>query len=160
MLAPIFTAFAISEAVDRPVRFVGRSDTDLLGAFGRRIGGLLDHPDEIAGALRADELVVLGADATRGSRTVGPIDHTVVGAAIATKKRVFPAATSSNAFGRRARVEIGSATRAPRSRRGPLAELELADRLRHDVEELLTTMGDIGTGTPLDWLPLSGMGSN
>ena len=160
MLAPIFTAFAISEAVDRPVRFVGRPDSDLLGALGRRIGGLLDDPDEVAGALRADELVVLGAAPTQGSRDVGAFDHTVIGAAIATRKRVFPTATSSNAFGRRGRVEIGPATRPRRSRRGPLAELELADRLRNDVAGLLTTMGDISTGTPLDWLPLSGMGSN
>ena len=50
-LAPIFSAFALSEAVDRPVRFVGRPDTAPVGAFVRRIGGLLDHPDEVAGAL-------------------------------------------------------------------------------------------------------------
>ena len=42
-LTPIFAAFAISEAVDRPVRFVGRPDTAPVGAFARRIGGLLDH---------------------------------------------------------------------------------------------------------------------
>lgn len=160
MFAPIFTAFAISEAVDRPVRFVGRPDDDLFGSIGRRMGGLLDEPDEIAGALRADELVVLAATTTGGSREVGEIDHTIIGAAIATGKRVFPAATSSNAFGRRARVEIGTATRPPRKRRGPLRELELADRLRSDVVDLLETMGDISTGTPLDWLPFSGMGSN
>lgn len=160
MLTPIFTAFAISEAVDRPVRYVGRRDSDLRGALGRRIGGLLDHPDEVAGALRADELVVLGAAATRGPREVGVIDHTIVGAAIATGKRVFPVATSSNAFARRARVEIGPSVRPPRKRRGPLAELELADRVRGEIVGLLETMGDISTGTPLDWLPFSGMGSN
>ena len=160
MLAPIFTAFAISEAVDRPVRFVGRGDDDWIGALARRIGGLQDHPDEIAGALRAEELVVLGAAASGGSRRVGAIDHTIIGAAIATGHRVFPAASSSNPTGRRARVEIGTATRSARRRRGPLAELELADRVRDDISGLLSTMGDISTGTPLDWLPLSGMGGN
>ncbi|RLE18016.1 MAG: hypothetical protein DRJ50_13420, partial [Actinobacteria bacterium] len=50
-LAPIFSALAIGEAVDRPVRFVGRPDTAPIGSLSRRIGALLDHPDEVAGAL-------------------------------------------------------------------------------------------------------------
>ena len=156
--APLFTALAISEAVDRPVRFVGRSDGDLLGALGRRIGALLDHPDEVAGALRADQLVVVGAGTTRRPRDVGTIDHTLVGAALAAGVRVYPAATSSHPFRRRARVEIGPVSRPPRRRRGPLSELELADRLRTDIRDLLDEMGDISTGTPLDWLPFSTIG--
>ena len=158
LLTPVFAAFSISEAVDRPVRFVGRSDDDLIGSLGRRLGGLLDHPDEVAGALRADELVVMGAPGRSGTRRVGKIDHTIVGAALAAGTKVFPAASTSSPFSRRARVEIGTAARVPRRRRGPLAELELAARLRTDIEALLATMGDINTGTPLDWLPLSGMG--
>ncbi|MEL6890110.1 MAG: hypothetical protein AAFP84_00825 [Actinomycetota bacterium] len=159
-LAPLFTAFAISEAVDRPVRFVGRPDDDLIGAAARRLGGLLDHPDEVAGALRADELVVLGAATSRRPRQVGVVDHAIVGAALATGSRVFPAATTSHPFGRSARVEIGPAMRSPRHRRGPLGELELSDKLRVTIRSLLSEMGDIQTGTPLDWLPLSGMGSH
>jgi len=160
LMAPLFTAFAISEAVDRPVRFVGRSDGDLFGAPARRLGGLLDHPDEIAGALRSDELVVLGASGSQSPRRVGVVDHAIVGAALLTGVKVFPAATSSSPFGRRARVEIGTAMRAPRHRRGPLAELEMADDLRVAIHDLLTELGDITTGTPLDWLPLSGLGAH
>ncbi len=162
-LAPIFAAFAISEAVDRPVRFVGRSDTAPLGPLGRRIGGLLDHPDEVFGALRAGELVVLGAAASTGLRqvgSVGRIKHEHVGAATAAGVQVYPAATTSSPFGRNARVEIGQATRPRRRRRGPLAELELADHLRDQIELLLDEMGEIRTGTPIDWLPLSGMGGH
>lgn len=155
----VFTAFAISEAVDRPVRFVGRRDIAPLAAFDRRIGGLLDDPDEIAGALRANEIVVLGAAATNGLRSVGPIDHTIIGSALATSTRVFPAATTSSPFARRARVELGPASRPPRRRRGPLTELELADRVRDDVHNLLMEMGDLNTGTPFDWLPLTGIGA-
>ncbi len=158
--APIFTAFAVSEATDRAVRFVGRPDDDVLGALGRRLGGLLDHPDEVAGALRADEVVVLGAATSRGPRDVGVIDHAIVGAALATGVRVFPAATTSHPFGRSARVEIGRAMRGPKHRRGPLGELELADDLRRSIRSLLAEMGDIRTGTPLDWLPLSGIGAH
>jgi hypothetical protein len=68
-LAPIFTAFALTRALDRPVRFVGRPDDAPVGAFVRRIGGLLDRPEEIAGALRAGELVVMGALAMMVARS-------------------------------------------------------------------------------------------
>lgn len=159
-LAHVFAAFAISRAVDRPVRFVGRPDDTPFGALAQRLGGLIDHPDEVAGALRAGELVLASAEPTGRPRDVGSIDHTLVGAALRTGVRVFPAATTSSPFSRRARVEIGTPTRLKRRRRGPLAELELADDIRAEIALLLDEMGDINTGTPLDWLPLSGMGGN
>ncbi len=158
--ATLFTAFAISEATDRVVRFVGRPDDEIIGSVARRLGGLLDHPDEVAGALRADDVVVLGASTSAAPNAVGPVDHAIVGAALITGVRVFPAATTSHPFGRSARVEIGRAMRPPRHRRGPLGELELADDLRGAIRGLLDEMGDIRTGTPLDWLPLSGMGAH
>lgn len=157
-MAPIFSALAISSVVDRPVRFVGRPDTAPVGAYARRLGGLLDHPDEVAGALRAGELVVLGARPGDGLRDVGEVDHAIVGAAIATGTKVFPCATASTPIGRAARVEIGPASPPPRGRRGPLAELELADRVRADIATLLDEFGDLPTGTPLDWLPLTSLG--
>jgi hypothetical protein len=159
-LAAVYSAFAISRAVDRPVRFVGRPDSGALGALAQRLGGLLDHPDEVAGALRAGELVVCSAAATTRPRDVGTIDHALIGAAIRANVDVFPAATTSSPFGRRARIEIGRATRQRQRRRGPLAEVELADHLSDDITLLLAEMGDINTGTPLDWLPLSGLGGN
>jgi hypothetical protein len=158
-LTPIFAAFAISEAVDRPVRFVGRPDTAPVGAFARRIGGLLDHPDEVGGALAAGQLVVTGAEpGEHGSDLVGLVDHAIVGAAVAAGVPVYPAATSSSPLMRAARVEIGTASRSPRKRRGPLTELELADRVRLDIALLLDELGELHTGTPLDWLPISGLG--
>lgn len=159
-LATVYSAFAISRAVNRPVRFVGRPDTGAFGALAQRLGGLLDHPDEVAGALRAGELVVCATSATTRPRDVGTVDHALVGAAIRANVDVFPAATTSSPFGRRARIEIGRATRQRKRRRGPLAEVELADHIGDDIALLLSEMGDINTGTPLDWLPLSGMGGN
>ena len=158
-LTPIFAAFAISEAVDRPVRFVGRPDTAPVGAFARRIGGLLDHPDEVGGALAAGQLVVMGAEpGEHGSDSVGLVDHAIVGAAVVAGVPVYPAATSSSPLMRAARVEIGTASKSPRKRRGPLTELELADRVRLDIALLLDELGELHTGTPLDWLPISGLG--
>jgi hypothetical protein len=160
-LTPVFAAFAISEAADRPVRFVGRSDVAPLGALGRRLGGLLDHPDEVAGALAARELVVMGATNDNPVNGVGLVDHSLVGAAIATGTSVYPTAVTNSPIGRSARVEIGSASRSSRRRRGPLAELELADQVRLDIGLLLDETGRAaGGGSPLDWFPLSGLGGN
>jgi hypothetical protein len=157
-LAPIFAAFAIGDSVGRPVRYVGRPDTAPIGAFSRRLGGLLEHPDEVRGALLAGELVVMGAAHREGVREVGIVDHALVGAALAAGVPVHPAATSSSPFTRDARVEIGPASKSPRRRRGPLAELELADRVRDDIALLLDEFGEVRTGTPFDRLPLSGFG--
>ncbi len=159
-LTSLFTAFAVGRAIDRPVRFVGRDDAGVTGAVARRLGGLLDHPDEAHGALRAGELVVMSTTATSDSRRVGRIDHTLVGAAVAASVRVHPVATTSSPLVRRARVEIGPATHPPRRRRGPLVELELADRVGDDIRQLLEEMGELTTGTPLDWLPFSGLGGD
>jgi hypothetical protein len=157
-LAPVYTALAVGGAVGRPVRFVGRPDTAPVGPLLQRLGGLLARPDELTNALRAGEIVVLGAEHTRHPRRVGRIDHRLVGAAVAARVKVFPAATASAPFQRGARVEIGPEVRVDRRRRGPLAELELADDLEVAVQQLLIEFGGMTTGTPLDWLPLSGMG--
>jgi hypothetical protein len=124
----------------------------------QRLGGLLARADEIAGALRGGELVVMGADPTTHPRHVGHVDHRLVGAAVAAGTKVFPAATASVPFLRGARVEIGPEVRPDRRRRGPLIELELADGLESAIQQLLDELGGPVTGTPLDWLPLSGIG--
>jgi hypothetical protein len=159
-LAPVYTALAVGGAVGRPVRFVGRPDTAPVGPMLQRLGGLLALPDELTNALRAGEIVVLGAEHSRHPRRVGRIDHRLVGSAVAAKVKVFPAATASAPFHRGARVEIGTEVRVDRRRRGPLAELELADDLEVAVRQLLGEFGGTATGTPLDWLPLSGMGGS
>lgn len=159
-LAPVFTALAVGAAIDRPVRFIGRPDTAPVGPLMQRLGGLLPRSDELTNTLRAGEVVVLGASPTNHPRQVGRVDHRLVGAAVAAKVKVFPAATASAPFHRGARVEIGPESRADRRRRGPLAELELTDDLEAAIRQLLHELGGTATGTPLDWLPLSGMGGN
>ncbi len=159
-LAPVFAALSIGGAVGRPVRFVGRPDIAPIGPVMQRLGGLLARADEITGALRAGQLVVMGAGPTTHPRAVGHIDHRLVGAAVAAGTKVFPAATASAPFLRGARVEIGPEVRPNRARRGPLAELELADALESVIQQLLDELGGPVTGTPLDWLPLSGMGGS
>ncbi|HEU4841463.1 MAG TPA: hypothetical protein VFT09_08475 [Ilumatobacteraceae bacterium] len=159
-LAPVHAALAITHVTGRAVRFVGRPDVAPLGALARRMGGLLARPDEVAGALRAGELLVMGTSATVHPRRVGRVDHRLIGAAVATKAAVFPAATASSPWSRSARIEIGTAMRPGRRRRGPLIELELADQVEQRIKRILDEFGGTRTGTPLDWLPLSGMGGS
>jgi hypothetical protein len=153
-LTPVFTALALGEATGRPVRFVGRPDIVPFGPVLRRLGGLLDRPDEVRGALRAGELVVFGARPQLHPRRTGRVDHQVIGAAVATKAPVFPAATLASPLTGHARIRIGSAARPGRRRRGPLGELELADVVERRIQRLLDELGGAQTGTLLDWVPL------
>ncbi len=151
-LAPLFAALAIGEAIGRPVRFVGRPDIAPLGPLLQRLGGLLPNAAEIEGVLRAGEVVLLGAGHEATNVVSGEVDHRLVGAAVAARVRVLPAATISSPMQRAARVEIGRAVRPARNRRGPLAELELADLVEQRIDDLLAEAGGNLTGTPLDWL--------
>ncbi len=78
-LSSIYTAWALSQATARPVRFGGRPDIAPLGPLLQRLGGLLDKPEEIRGALRAGELVVVSAKGTSNPRHAGPVDHDKIG---------------------------------------------------------------------------------
>lgn len=157
-LAPVFAALAIGAEVDRPVRFVGRPDVAPLGPAMQRLGGLLPIPREIESALRANELVVLGAATENTNRSAGVVDHRIVGSAVMAKVPSIPAATVSVPFRRAARVEIGAPIRLSRKRRGPLDELETADALQAHLDALLDEFGGALTGTPLDWMPFNGIG--
>lgn len=152
-LTPISTALALGEALGRPVRFVGRPDIVPFGPMLRRIGGLLAHPDEIAGALRAGELVVLGAQGTSNPRQAGTIDADLLAAAVRERAPIHVAATLSAMLGRQARVEVTPALRPRRKRRGPLAEVELAEQAQRRLQELLDELGGTRTGFPgLGWI--------
>lgn len=155
MLTPWFVAITLSSELRRPVRFVGRPDTAPFGAVARRLGGLLARPDEVAGALRGGQLVVIGAEGVLDPRSVGEVDHRTLGAAVRAGSPVFPATVTVSPIGRSARLEVGTRVRPPRRRRGPFAELELADLLREVLTEQLDATGPPRTGTPLDWIPLS-----
>ena len=114
-LAPLFAALAIGDAVGRPVRFVGRPDIAPIGPLLQRLGGLLPIEDELEGALRAGELVLLGAAHRRDNARTGAIDHALIGAAVAARARVLPAVTLSAPLTRAARVELGAAGDAERA---------------------------------------------
>ncbi len=152
-LSNIWTALALSQATGRPVRFVGRPDIAPVGAFMRRIGGLLEQPAEVLGALRHHELVLIAAEPTAHPRHAGKVPHDLVGAAVMAGVPVFPVATMSSALGRDARAEVGPQVRPRRKRRGPLADVELAEQVQHHIQRILDSFGGTQTGVaPLDWL--------
>jgi hypothetical protein len=54
---------------------------------------------------------------------------------------------------RNARADVGAAVRARRKRRGPLAEVELAEATQRQLQKMLDEFGGVQTGvTPVDWL--------
>ncbi|CAN5599236.1 hypothetical protein BH24ACT5_BH24ACT5_06890 [soil metagenome] len=140
-LTPWALALMVGHEIGRPVRFVGRPDIAPVGPLARRLGGLLDRVDEVTGALRAGQIVLVGADGVFDPRRVGVVDHRLVGAAVSVGAPVFPAAASISVTGRNARVDIIPVGRPPLRRRGPLAELELTDRVRADVIRILAEFG-------------------
>lgn len=152
-LSPVFAALAIGEATGRPVRFVGRPDMGPFGAFLRRLGGLLEHPDDIRVALRHHELVMLGAEHTSSARIAGGVSHDLIAAAILEHSPVFPVAVTSSNLSRTARADIGARVRPATTRRGPLAEVELADLTQRHLQHMLDSFGGLRTGVaPIDLL--------
>ena len=152
-LSAIYAAWALSDALGRPVRFGGRPDIAPIGPLMQRLGGLLNKPEEIRSALRDGELVVVSTRGTRNPRHAGPVDPALIATAVVTGTPVFPVASMSSPMGRAARVEVGPQIRPQRKRRGSLAELELAEIAQRHIQRLLDGLGGMHTGvTPVDWL--------
>jgi len=152
-MSNVYAALALSEACGRPVRFVGRPDIAPASSIMRRLGGLLAQPADVLSALRHHELVLVSAAATAHPRHAGEVPHALVGPAVIAGVPVFPVATMSSALGRGARAEVGPQVRPRRKRRGPLAEVELAEQVQHHLQRMLDGFGGMQTGVaPLDWL--------
>jgi len=148
-----YVTWALARATGRPVRFVGRTDVAPIGPFLRRLGGLLDRAEEVEGALRDGELVLVGAAPTGHPRHAGPVDHTLVGSAVRSGVAVYPVASMSSPLSRSARADVGPAVRPRRKRRGPLAEVELAETVQRHLQKMLDEFGGVQTGVaPVDWL--------
>lgn len=143
---PWVLARGVRQASGRFVRTVGVPDLAPIGPLLRRFGGVLDRPDEIAGLLRAGQLVGLPMGANPWSRSrVGELAVDRLEAAIETGAPVIPVALVGREVGRAWRVVVGEAVQG--NRRGPLAAAELADATQRAVQALLSE--SISTG----WWP-------
>ena len=136
-LGAVYAALALTDTTGRTVRFVGRPDTAPVGALMRRVGALLAHPADVLSALRDGELVLVSAAGTAHPRHAGAVPHELVGQAVVAQVPVLPVTTISSRFGRAAQVVVGPAVTARRERSGPLAHLELAEQVQHQLQRML-----------------------
>ncbi|MCB0977136.1 MAG: hypothetical protein KDB02_06715 [Acidimicrobiales bacterium] len=132
---PWVLARGIRRSSGRFVRTVGVVDLAPVGPFLRRFGAVVDRPDEIAGLLRAGQLV--GLPMSRSVRaTVGDLQTDRIEAAITTGRPVVPVAMLGREAGRRWRVVVGNPL-TPKRRGGPLAAVTLTEAVRDAVQTLL-----------------------
>lgn len=134
---PWVLARGIRRASGRFVRTVGVPDVAPAGPLLRRLGGVLDRPDEIGGLLRAGQLVGLPLSRELRSRDrTGALEVSRIGAAVATGVPVVPVAVVGRELGRAWRLVVGQPV-DPVRRGGPLAAAELAEATRAAVQTLL-----------------------
>ena len=134
---PWVLARGIRRACGRFVRTVGVPDVAPVGPVLRRFGGVLDRTDEIAGLLRAGQLVGLPMTrALRSREAVGSLDAERLEAAIETGAPVVPVALVGRELGRSWRIVVGSPL-VPNASGGPLAAAELAEDTARATQVLL-----------------------
>ncbi len=134
---PWVVARGIRRASGRFVRTVGAPDRAPVGPFLRRFGGVLDRTDEVAGLLRAGQLVGLPLTRNLLSRErVGTLDVARLEGAIATGSPVVPVALVGRECGRAWLVVVGEAITPP-VHGGPLAAAELAEAAHTATQSLL-----------------------
>ena len=134
---PFVLSRGIHLATGRFVRVAGVPDIAPMGPFLRRLGGVLARPDEVAGLLRAGEMVgVTLGQSVRRRHQAGAVRADLLAPALVTGADVVPVALIGREVGRRWQIVVGPAIEHPTSR-GPLAAAELADRVRNGVQSLL-----------------------
>jgi hypothetical protein len=134
---PWVVARGIRQATGRFVRTVGVPDVAPIGPFVRRFGGVLDRTDEIAGLLRAGQLVGLPMSrALRSRECVGRLEVERLEAAIETGAPVVPVALVGRELGRAWTIVVGEPV-PPIAAGGPLAAAELAESTHQAAQTLL-----------------------
>lgn len=141
-LGAVYAALALTDTTGRTVRFVGRPDTAPLGALMRRVGALLAHPADVLSALRDGELVLISAVGTSHARQAGAVPFELVGQAVIAHVPVLPVTTISSRLGRTAHVVVGQPVSLRRERSGPLAHVELAEQVQHQLQRMLDIAGE------------------
>lgn len=137
LLEPFVLGRAVTRSTGRQIRFLGIPDIAPLSLPLRRLGGAVDHPQELAGLLRAGHLVATPLGPTyRRPRRAGSLDPDRVAVALEQGAPVIPVAVLGGELTGRWRVLIGEPVAVP-SGRTPLALAELADAARAGVQALL-----------------------
>jgi hypothetical protein len=135
---PPAVVVGLRRATGRPVRMLGVPDVAPVGPWLRRLGGAVDAPAEVAGLLRAGELVAvpMGAEPT-GRRRAGRLDPLVLDAALDQRVPILPVAALGHELGRYWRVVIGPDVVPPPDKLGSRHTAEMVDLVRTQVQATL-----------------------
>jgi hypothetical protein len=116
---PFVVAQAVRAATRRHARPVGSPDVAPLGTLLRRLGGVLDQAAEVAGLLRAEQIVAVPLGRNLWSaHGAGSLRPDMLAAAIDQHAMVVPAAVIGHETGRRWRVVFGPPVELPAARAG------------------------------------------
>jgi hypothetical protein len=135
---PFVVAQAVRAATCRLARPVGSPDVAPLGTLLRRLGGVLDQAAEVAGLLRADQIVAvpLGRELWSMHRA-GSLRPDMLAAAADQHVMVVPAAVIGHETGRRWRVLFGPPVELPNGRAERPDVTSATDAVARRVQGLL-----------------------
>lgn len=136
-LAEPFVALrAVHDAVGRRARFLGTAPGPL-DTLWRRVGGAVDRPEELAGLLRAGELVLVPlAPEHRSRHRAGALSPDCLGPALDLGVPVIPLALAGNEVTARWTAWVGEPVPRPPGS-SPLSKFDLAASARAGVQSLL-----------------------
>ncbi|MGH9117772.1 MAG: hypothetical protein ACRD0A_07805 [Acidimicrobiales bacterium] len=130
---PLVLAAGLARATGRLVRLVGLPDVAPVGPLLRRLGSTVAVPAEVAGLLRAGQVVgvPLVLEPTTRYRA-GWLDPALVTLALEQEAPVFPVAAIGHELGRRWRLIVG-----PEAGHGAADPAQMVDDVRTAVQALL-----------------------
>ena len=136
LVEPLVALRVVHDAVGRRARFLGVAP-GLLDTLWRRVGGAVDRPEELAGLLRAGELVLVPLDPERRSRhRAGALGPDRIGPALDLDVPVIPLALIGKEVTARWTALVGEPVPRPKGS-SPLSKFDLAASARAGVQSLL-----------------------
>lgn len=133
---PLVLTTALNRATGRSVRPVGCPDIEPVGTVLRRFGALPSRADEIAGALRAGEMVALPAGRSIGKYQAGGVPMDLLEPAVEAGVTVIPVALTGHDLGHRWTVRVGEPF-PPSQGSSPRSVAEIAVRAATELQQLL-----------------------
>ena len=133
---PLVLTTALTRATSRSVRPVGCPDIEPVGTILRRFGALPSRADEIAGALRAGEMVALPVGHSIGRYQAGGVPMDLLEPAVEAGVTVIPVALTGHELGRRWSVRVGNPL-IPPLKSGPRSVAGIAVRAATGLQQLL-----------------------
>lgn len=139
---PFVIGRAIRVTTGRHLRVAGVPDIAVLGPVLRRMGGVLDRPDEIGSVLRAGHMAAVSFGHRPVASDPGRREVRQVAAARSIGAPIHPVALVGHELGRRWRVEIGPEVPVTHSE-GPLGDTVLAEDVRAAIDDLRDARGAV-----------------